>query len=470
MSQLEQTSFTASFDAVRALEHPGSSPYDRWAIKRERSAGTTHGINQPIARGPRTYTPWDLAMKHRFAIALERLINTPWIMRRFFNFLRKWHPISVVNGYALVTTFQDVRAVLDDANHFEVNYPRAGKHQIVAMRDTPEYHDLKRMLMSGIGNDYQLQLRTIVEDCAIKILPTTPGRFDLVSEYARVIAIDLTHSYLGIPANPEDMKRWTRTILRDVFMNLMNDQKTFMDAEQSRGQLAIHIHKLIKRRNRAHLAGETYPDNFMGRLLISARANDSAAGNDSARSSHQSDAVIRDLMAGLVTALADNISNSIARSMKYLLDHPAQLKGAVDAAKAGDNDLLFHYILEALRFNPENPFLVRRCSKAATLGERTSRVTTIPVDTVVMAATEGAMFDGAAFPDPGLFQTTRPIDSYLHFGWGMHQCFGRGIAQAVLPAAVGALLRLPNLRRVGGFAGLATYHGAFPKRMLVEFG
>jgi cytochrome P450 len=89
---------------------------------------------------------------------------------------------------------------------------------------------------------------------------------------------------------------------------------------------------------------------------------------------------------------------------------------------------------------------------------------------MVMAATEGAMFDEAAFPDPGLFQITRPIDSYLHFGWGMHQCFGRGIAHAVLPAAVGALLRLPNLRRVGGFAGLATYDGAFPKRMLVEFG
>jgi hypothetical protein len=52
----------------------------------------------------------------------------------------------------------------------------------------------------------------------------------------------------------------------------------------------------------------------------------------------------------------------------------------------------------------------------------------------------------------------------------MHQCFGRGIANAVLPAAVGALLRLPNLRRVGGFAGLATYDGAFPKRMIVEFG
>ena len=470
MSQLEQMAFTPSLDASRPLEDHSSSPHNRWASERERSARTTPGMYQPVTRGTGNPAPWVLAIKHRFAIAVERLVNTPWIMRRIFNFLSKWHPITVVQGYALVTKFQDVRAVLDDADHFDVNYPRAGKNQIVAMRDTPEYHDLKRMLMSGVGKDYQLQLRTIVEDCAIKTLPTTPKRFDLVSEYARVIAIDLTHSYLGVPANPEDMSRWTRTILRDVFLNILNDRKTFEDAEQSRGQLAIHIHKVIKRRNRDHYEGDKFSDNFMGRLLTGARANDSAAGNDSARSNHHSDAVIRDLMAGLVTALVDNVANTISRSMKYLLDHPTQLKGAIDAANSGNNDLLFQNILEALRFNPENPFLVRLCSKAVTLGARTSRVRTINAGTLVLAATEGAMFDEEAFPEPGLFQTTRRLDNYLHFGWGMHQCFGRGIANAVLPAAVGALLRLPNLRRVGGFAGLATYDGAFPKRMIVEFG
>jgi cytochrome P450 len=399
-------------------------------------------------------------LRNYFARQVERLLSTAWIMRPIFTLLRQWRPILLSGGHAIVTKFQDVRAVLADADHFDVNYPKAGPHQIVAMRDTPEYHNLKDSLLHALGTDYQSQLRNIVSNCADRIISARPRRFDAVSEYARVIAIDLTDSFLGVPANPEDVKRWTRTILRDIFLNLLNDPKMFADAEISRVQLAAHVSTLLTKANADLNAGGQPRDNFFGRLLTHARAIQT------------SDDVVRDLMAGLVTALADNISNTIARSMKFLLDHPLQLKGAADAAKENNADLLLHYTLEALRFNPESPLLLRLCSNAVTLAPRTSRLTTIPVGTLVLAAIEGAMFDGdpSAFPDPHIFQTTRPLDNYLHFGWGMHRCFGMGIAQAVLPAAVGALLRLPNLRRVRGIKGIATYDGTFPTRMLIEYG
>jgi cytochrome P450 len=399
-------------------------------------------------------------LKNYLARLVERFLSTAWIMRPIFNLLRQRRPILLSGGHAIVTKFQDVRAVLADADHFDVDYPKAGAHQIVAMRHTPEYSKLKDSLLHALGSDYESQLRTIVNNCADKIISARSKRFDTVSEYARVIAIDLTDSFLGVPANPGDMKRWTRTILRDIFLNLLNDPKMVADADLSRIQLAAHVAALLSKARKELDAGGQPPDNFFGRLLTQARAN------------RTSDDVVRDLMAGLVTALADNISNTIARSMKFLLDHPLQLAGAADAAKENDADLLLHYILEALRFNPESPLLIRLCSNAVTLAPMTSRLTTIPAGTLVLTAIEGAMFDDdpSAFPDPQIFRTTRPLDNYLHFGWGMHRCFGRGIAQAVLPAAVGALLRLPNLRRVRGLRGIATYDGTFPTRMFIEYG
>jgi cytochrome P450 len=356
-----------------------------------------------------------------------------------------------------------VRAVLADADHFDVDYPKAGPHQIVGMRNIPEYRELKDLLLQSIGGDFQSQLRTIVQDCAADILAKVPRRFDLVSQYSRVIAIDLTHRYLGIPADPEDMKRWTRTILRDVFLNISDDPKMFADAELSRCQLNDHIHRLIQKTLPELDGGAAASHTFFGRLLT----NVTTKGLDRAALS----ILVRDLMAGLVTALADNISNTIARSTKYLLDYPLQFSAASDAANEDNPELLLHYISESLRFNPETPLLIRVCSKAITLAPMTSRVTTIPAGTVVLAAVEGAMFDRdpSAFPDPEVFRSSRPLDRYLHFGSGMHQCFGREIAETVLPAAVGSLLKLGNLRRVRGLRGRATYDGAFPKRLLVEF-
>lgn len=73
------------------------------------------------------------------------------------------------------------------------------------------------------------------------------------------------------------------------------------------------------------------------------------------------------------------------------------------------------------------------------------------------------------FPEPGRFRVDRDVRSYLHFGWGMHQCFGLGINLAVIPEITAALLRLPRLRRAPGSAGRVQLDGPFPDRLVLEF-
>ena len=57
----------------------------------------------------------------------------------------------------------------------------------------------------------------------------------------------------------------------------------------------------------------------------------------------------------------------------------------------------------------------------------------------------------------------------MHFGHGLHTCFGIHINQAVLPLMLKPLLRQPGLRRASGPEGHLRKLGAFSDRLVVEF-
>jgi len=120
-------------------------------------------------------------------------------------------------------------------------------------------------------------------------------------------------------------------------------------------------------------------------------------------------------------------------------------------------------VFEALRFNPQTAGLLRYCGGGAAIGERSA--TAVPAQSTVILATLSAMFDPAAFEDPGAFRIDRTNAPYLHFGAGLHTCFGRAINMVQIPQIAATLLKQPGLRRVGR----ALYDGPFPDRLIVEF-
>lgn len=65
-----------------------------------------------------------------------------------------------------------------------------------------------------------------------------------------------------------------------------------------------------------------------------------------------------------------------------------------------------------------------------------------------------ANHDPAAFPDPQAVKLDRPLDSYLHFGWGPHTCVGRDVSHSGLGSAFKAIVGLKNLRRAPGPRGV----------------
>lgn len=55
--------------------------------------------------------------------------------------------------------------------------------------------------------------------------------------------------------------------------------------------------------------------------------------------------------------------------------------------------------------------------------------------------------DPAAFPDPTEVRLDRPMDSYLHYGWGPHHCLGKAASKVAMTAMFKAVFGLKGLRR-----------------------
>ena len=80
------------------------------------------------------------------------------------------------------------------------------------------------------------------------------------------------------------------------------------------------------------------------------------------------------------------------------------------------------------------------------------------------------MFDPAAFPDPKTFNPER-TSTYMNYGYGLHECYGKYINSVTISELVAAVLRLNNVRRGQGRAGMKTglQQGSFPTNFVVEF-
>jgi cytochrome P450 len=159
----------------------------------------------------------------------------------------------------------------------------------------------------------------------------------------------------------------------------------------------------------------------------------------------------------------------VPQAMEQLLRRPDALKGAQAAARAGDDELLAGYVREAMRFDPLAPGLPRIALEDWTIASGTKRQTRVPAGSTVIAAFASGMRDGRRVPDPERFDPRRLPHEYIHFGYGLHQCFGIHINNATLHLMLKPLLKRQNLRRAPGAAGKLRKSGAFAESLTVEF-
>jgi cytochrome P450 len=155
--------------------------------------------------------------------------------------------------------------------------------------------------------------------------------------------------------------------------------------------------------------------------------------------------------------------------LEIMLQRPAFLEKARDAARSDDDDRLWRCLFEASRFKPINPGPFRRCGEDYVVAKGTRRAKTIRKGEILLVSTQSAMFDDRRVTDPWTYNPDRPRTDYMIFGHGLHWCLGALIAEAQITQTLKALLTTANLRRADGVDGTLRHLGSFPQHLVVTF-
>ena len=382
--------------------------------------------------------------------------------RPLFTLLRWLRPVIATRRFGVVTRADDVREVLADFAHFGV--PAYNEKMtaisgpfILGLDDTPLYRHDHQALRAAIRREDSDGLAQRTLSTARDRLRMTDGQVDVVGQFADPTIDAVMSDYFGTPGpGTATQLRWARDIFTDVFLNVGSSPDSHDRALAAAAQMRPHLDAQIAARRAALEAGHTVPDDVLTRLLEHRPADGGLH-----------DIAIRHNLIGLIAGWIPTLSKAFACAVDELLRRPKQLESAQAAARAGDHAMVGAYVFEALRFRPQTWALLRTCETDQTVAAETRRSTRFRAGSKVLVATQSAMFDGHSVRAPRAFRLDRPFDSYLHFGHGLHMCFGREINRVHLPAMAIALLEGPPLRRAPGGAGRMTYDGPYPASLTV---
>jgi cytochrome P450 len=396
----------------------------------------------------------------RFTATLSRELGDH--SRPLFTLLRRVHPVIATRRFGVVTRADDVREVLADYVHFGVpayNEKMAAISGpfILGLDDTPLYRHDHQALRAAIRREDSDGIAQRTLSTARDRLRMTDRQVDIVGQFADPTIDAVMSGYFGTPGpGTATQLRWARDIFADVFLNVTGARAVHDRALASAAEMRPHLDAQIAARRARLDAGHTVPEDVLTRLLQPSPADGGLH-----------DIAIRHNLVGLIAGWIPTVSKAFACAIDELLHRPKQLERAQAAARAGDHATVGTYVFEALRFQPQTWALLRTCVADQTVAAGTRRATRMRAGTRVLVATQSAMFDRRSVPAPGTFRTDRPFESYLHFGHGLHMCFGLEINRIQLPAMAVALLEGPPLRRAPGAAGRMTYDGQYPASLTV---
>ena len=391
--------------------------------------------------------------------ALQRVMFAA--MPYAFAVLRRVKPVLRLNRMVLTSRHDDVRQVFLEDPAFGVPYRQkldvimGGQPFFLGMGDTEQYrHDVAAMRKVVRLEDLPTLARK-VEAMAGEIVAAAPGRIEVVDALVRRVTFAVLGEYFGVPDPGEGrLPVWGTRLFEFQFADQGNDPALRAEVDEIAPALRAHIDGEIARRR-----GEPGGDDVLARCLIEQKAGTSGF----------SDVEIRTALMGFVVGGPPQPPMVVPQAMEQLLRRPEALAEAQAAALSGEDALLASYVLEAMRFDPLAPGLPRIVLTDTMIGPGTRHETQVKAGETVLAAFASAMMDPRRVSDPARFDPHRSDSDYIHFGYGLHQCFGIHINKATLHLMLKPLLKQRGLRRAAGKSGRLSKIGAFAEALTVEW-
>ena len=381
--------------------------------------------------------------RQRLSRWFQRALSSPFLLRVASKILRL-KPVLRLGQTTVVSGYEQVVKTLTADQDFtiaEINAARMNRISgpFLLGMDRGAQYDRENAAVHSIIKSTDLDwVRRIASGTAESMVDAARpyGRLDVSGNYARVSAARVVAEYLGVPGPTEHiLMQWMRSLFWDVFLNRKNDVPVRRAADSAAAELREYLSGLIAQRAVEGAQG----DDILSRLVRAGVLDPEG---------------IRRNVTGIIVGAIDTTVTATANAAGVLLAKPEAMRLTQQAAESNDPEALTRCVYEAMRFNPQTPALLRH-SKAD--------------GSTVLVLTISGMFDPSAFPEPDRFRADRPLDRYLHFGYGMHTCYGAMINGVQLPELVRTMVRLPNLRRGSGAYRKVMYEGPFPDRLVVEF-
>ncbi|MGW4538323.1 cytochrome P450, cyclodipeptide synthase-associated [Streptomyces chartreusis] len=367
----------------------------------------------------------------RFSVLSEDFAADPY---RYFPRLREQDTIhyeSAIDSY-FVSRHRDVKRVLTDHETFstemlQVRAEPVMRGPVLAQMTGAEHTAKRKIVVRGFtGQALEDQIRAIHANAAELVAPfLSRGRIDLVNDFGRPLAIDVTLDVLGLDKKDRrQIADWLGGVAEFVTgIDLTAEQRRrCLDRAE---RLEAYLAPVIGERRRR--PGE----DLISKLCVA--EFDGIA---------MSDREVTALIINVLVAAVEPADKTLALLFKHLIDHPEQL-AQVRRAPA----LLPAAIAETLRYTPPVQLIPRQTERGVVLAG-----STVPAGATVFCMIGAANRDPAAFAAPDAFDihradlgTARSFTAaarHLAFGTGLHQCVGAAFARAEIETVAGMLLSL----------------------------
>ena len=403
----------------------------------------------------------------------------------FFKELREKRPILVTPEVTIISRFDDVTAVLNMPKIFtvELYLPKMGNGIYLMAHDDDALHTREKSMMQSLLNRDDLpNVRKLIAQLGNDILDSANGSIEIVNEFCRMVPAGLVQDYFGLTGiDKKNLIEWSYWNQYNTFHNqpydlIPADKKKHIEDQQTRVSklLGIYIAELMARRTlaikieNANLIRSLWYE--LCRLVRSLMGKKNEALKDDIVTrmlrNHFPEAMDLDLKrlgvnaGGLLIGAIETTSQAVAQVIQCLLQSPEWLSKAQAAAKLNDPAEFDAIVWEALRFVPISPYLFRKSASDYTVGMGTDYATKIPAGSIVLPATQSAMFDSRAFENPDEFDPHRNWYHYFHFGFGSHECLGLYVGMVMIPEMVRQVLLRNNVCATGS---IDYKSGPFPE-------
>jgi cytochrome P450 len=400
------------------------------------------------------------------------------LLKRVTDFLRRRRPVFVLGKFVVVTRAREAREVLqrfDDFTLGDIIDPGMPWGTFLMTVDWRQRHAQERQWLQDtvrLPDDVE-RIRAIVDARCQQVQPSGGRRLDVVTQLLEPVVVDIAKEYFGVPplaGSPERMALAMRDLAGIIMANPPVGSAPWT---RSRANIAGVTDLVLKELSRA--GAPPYADNLLTRLVRRLC--------HPGRPDWFDEDWIRRYLTGLIATGGATIVRAGAGAIDQILEHPAALQEAQSVARDLDQAIkrgeqqrvdelrtrLRHFLYEALRFRPMLPLLIRDAPRETVIAYGTKDARIVPAGAKVFAPPLAAMFDPEAFPDPSCFDASRPLESYLHFGFGPRHCFGQYIAETALLEVFRSLLLRPGLSRAAGRDGRLAFDGPAAAGLVVTF-